>query len=178
MSNIENVKIGICSVTFGTATPLDLGHTKGGVDVEVTTETYQVMVDQYGETPAKEFITGRTITVATPLAETSFENFVAVLPGATKIEDSVTPTKVKVSVTNGIGIDLLEIADKLVLHPINAGASVADDLMIPKAATPGSMSFTFQYNQERVYDVTWRGYPDQANGDVLFVLGDATAVAA
>ncbi|HHO6394217.1 TPA: hypothetical protein ACRVMJ_005009, partial [Escherichia coli] len=49
MSNthVKNIKLGACKVSFG---GVDLGYTKGGVQVEVATETLKVTVDQLGQT--------------------------------------------------------------------------------------------------------------------------------
>lgn len=78
-SNTNNVKLGVCSVFFNGT---DLGYTKGGVDVEVKTETKKVMVDQFGNSEVNEYITGRTCSIKIPLAETTLYNMVRVMPGA------------------------------------------------------------------------------------------------
>lgn len=78
-SSTNNVKLGICTVEFG---GVDLGYTKGGVEVEVATETFKVMVDQFGNTPVKEYITARTCVVRAPLAETTLEILRDIMPGA------------------------------------------------------------------------------------------------
>ena len=79
-SSTNNVKLGVCSVEFG---GVDLGYTKGGVEVEVATETYKVMIDQFGNTPIKEYITARTCVVRAPLAETTLEVLKEIMPGNT-----------------------------------------------------------------------------------------------
>ena len=53
MSDISNVKMGVCSVTFGTTA---LGHTKGGVTVTYEPDIHDITVDQYGSTPAEKNI--------------------------------------------------------------------------------------------------------------------------
>lgn len=83
-SSSKNVKLGSCTVFFD---GMDLGYTKGGVTVEVATTTHEVKVDQTGETPLKEIVTGRTVTAKVPLAETTLENMVATMPGSTIITD-------------------------------------------------------------------------------------------
>ena len=171
---IENVKVGVCSVTFNGT---DLGYTKGGVEVEISTDTYVSTVDQFGTTGIKEFVTGRNVRVTTPFAEPTVDNLVALMPGAMKIVDSVDNTKIKVEVPNALGTDLLALAQKLVLHPIAAGASVAEDVIIPKAATEGNMTFAFRQDEERVFNVTWKAYPDIANSNNLFIMGDESASA-
>lgn len=66
----ENIRLGAADVTFNGN---DLGSTKGGVEVEVSTERYTVTVDQTGETPLKDIIIGTTVTVTVPLAETDLD---------------------------------------------------------------------------------------------------------
>src|SRR4051812_12774795 len=85
-SNTENVKLGVCTALFDSA---DLGYTKGGVEVEVQTNTHEVTVDQMGETPIDEIITGRTVQVTVPMAETTLENLARVMPGSTLVSDGV-----------------------------------------------------------------------------------------
>ncbi len=55
MSNthVKNIKLGACKVSFG---GVDLGYTKGGVQVEVATETLKVTVDQLGQTTISELV--------------------------------------------------------------------------------------------------------------------------
>ncbi|MCK1543424.1 hypothetical protein IVB12_16020 [Bradyrhizobium sp. 179] len=81
-SNTQNVKLGVCSVTFG---GVDLGYTQGGVEVTVATTTKKVMVDQFGQSEINEYIMGRTCSAKVPLAETTLDNLVQIMPGATKV---------------------------------------------------------------------------------------------
>lgn len=83
MGNTANVKLGVCNIRFG---GIDLGLTKGGVEVEVSTDTHKVMVDQFGESEINEQITKRTVKVTAPLAETTLENMVSVMPGAVLVD--------------------------------------------------------------------------------------------
>lgn len=79
-SNTNNVKMGVCKVIYK---GVDLGYTKGGVNVDVTTSTHPITIDQFGESIINEFITKREIKVTCPLAETTLENLVLTMPGAT-----------------------------------------------------------------------------------------------
>lgn len=83
MSDIKNVKLGVCKVTFD---GVDLGYTKGGVEVSVKTDTHKVNVDQFGKTPINEYVMGREVTVKVPLAETTLDNLVKTMPGATLVQ--------------------------------------------------------------------------------------------
>jgi hypothetical protein len=85
----ENVKLGVCSVIFdGTA----LGYTKGGVEAAVQTSSYEIKVDQFGDTPIGEVITGRMVTATVPLAETTLENLLLIMPGARLVTDGIKAT--------------------------------------------------------------------------------------
>lgn len=81
-SDTQNVKLGVCKVYFD---GVDLGYTKGGVEVEVATETKSVEVDQFGKSPINEVVLGRTCTAVVPLAETTLENLARIMPGATLV---------------------------------------------------------------------------------------------
>lgn len=168
-SSTSNVKLGVCKITFNS---IDLGYTKGGVEVDVTTSTHPVTVDQFGESVINEYITKRDIKVKCPLAETTLENLVAIMPGATLIGTTVK----RVDVTNGIGTNLLNIAHELRLHPIALlDADKSEDLVIPHAATAGAMQFAYKHDAERIYNCEFMGYPDSTT-KILFKLGDDAAV--
>lgn len=171
-SDIKNVKLGVCKVTYDS---VDLGYTKGGVEVSVKTETHKVMVDQFGKTPINEYIMGREVTVKCPLAETTLENLIKIMPGATLTTDAVDTTKKVVNVPTAIGTNLLDIAKQLVLHPIGKpDADKSDDFTVFKAATAGALQFSYKLEDERVFSCEFNGYPD-SNGK-LFAVGDTTAV--
>ena len=88
-SDTKNVKLGVCTVFFD---GVDLGYTKGGAEVEVHTNTHEVKIDQFGETPINELVTGREVTVKVPLAETTLDNIVRIMPGATLTSNGVYAT--------------------------------------------------------------------------------------
>lgn len=289
-SNTRNVKLGVCQVIFA---GVDLGYTKGGVDVSVETEKFEVSIDQFGITPINELVQGRNLTVSVPLAETTLENLVAIMPGATlestggtaatgtitiggtqpsnndtiivngatvtfrsallndgslecligaagsntatnlaaalnastdprvaaatysaaasvvtakygnnlvygtagkkgvegnsftlnagtagtkvtmsgeTLTGGADPTATKVNVSTGTSLDLLSIAKELRLHPINKPLSdKSEDFTIPLAATGGGLSFAYKFDEERIFSVEFKGYPD-SNGK-LFVVG-------
>lgn len=173
-SNTKNVKLGVCRVSFGGT---DLGFTKGGVEVSVETETHEVTVDQMGETPINEYITSRTCTVTVPMAETTLENLVKIMPGATLVTDSTTDTKKYVNVPTAVGTSLLAVAQELVLHPIaNGDGDKSDDFTIPKAMTPGAMTYSYMLDEERIFECEFKAYAGEDGS--LFKVGDTTAVAA
>ena len=172
-SDTKNVKLGVCKVLFD---GVDLGYTKGGVEVNVKTETHKVMIDQFGKTPINEYVMGREVTVKCPLAETTLENMVKVMPGATLVTDTLDTTKKVVNVPTGVGMNLLDIAKTLVLHPISKpDTDKSDDFTVFKAATAGQLQFAYQLENERIFSCEFNGYPDTTGK--LFAVGDTTAVA-
>lgn len=172
-SNTENVKLGVCRVTFGGT---DLGFTKGGVEVSVETQTHEVTVDQMGGTPINEYITSRSCTVTVPLAETTLENLVKVMPGATLVTDTAEATKKYVTVPTATGQSLLKVAQTLVLHPIaNADSDKSDDFTVMRAATAGAMSYSYKLDDERIFSCEFKAYADEDGS--LFKVGDTSAVA-
>ncbi|EFL9430408.1 hypothetical protein HZ58_003861 [Escherichia coli] len=128
MSNthVKNIKLGACKVSFG---GVDLGYTKGGVQVEVATETLKVTVDQLGQTTISELVQGRNITITAPLAESVLQNMVDLMPGSTLSEEDNS-----VTITSAQGVNLIDVAKELVLTPQDTTDYV---LTIPKAATAG-----------------------------------------
>ncbi len=277
MSNSPtNIRVGPCRVRFGGR---DVGLTKGGVDVELKTTTKLVQVDQFGNTPVDEYITGRELTVKCPFAETdldsiyamlknsqtamidtsgvkatgsftftanpiagdtlningavyTFETVVAfpptadnqILIGATPIataanivsvlQESSNPlvlaatytasptagtvnvtafqsgtagnaitlsatlatqadvtvvamtggvntTMKRVEIYTGIGESLMAVGQTLVLHPQNKNDDdQSEDFVVPIANTSGAFTLAYKLDQERVFNLTFTGYPD------------------
>lgn len=85
----ENIKLGVCSIFYD---GVDLGLTKGGVEVEVSTDTHEITVDQFGNTPVGELINGRNVMATVPLVETTLDNLLTIMPGSTLVTDGVFGT--------------------------------------------------------------------------------------
>lgn len=171
-TNANNVRLGTCSVTFGAT---DLGLTKGGVEVELQTQSYKIQVDQFGSTEINEYITGRTCMVKVPMAETDVTLLAEVVPNSTLVTDGTTPTKKKLNVGTSTGTSLRDFADVLTLHPIaEAAGSKNYDFTIPIACPKGEFSFAYKLDEERIYNVEFYGFPDLSTG-LLYVIGDTTA---
>lgn len=111
-SNTNNVNVGVCMVIYD---GIDLGYTKGGVEVEVSSDTYESNVDQFGKTAISETINKRSIKAKFNLAETTLENLLWTTPGATmvapggvKASGTITvatnPTNLQTMILNGVTI--------------------------------------------------------------------------
>ena len=95
----EDIALGICDVTFD---GVDLGSTKGGVEVTVKTTNYQVKADQMGETPIKDVITGTEVSVKVPMLETNLTKLLAVMPQAVGV--GAAGAEVGVEIRSGVNI--------------------------------------------------------------------------
>lgn len=172
--NIENIKLGACDVMYGSN---DLGYTKGGVDVTIGTTSKEINVDQFGDTAVNEYIQGRMVTVKIPMAESDLQKLALAIPGSVLTIDHTDATKMKLVVSVNQGMSLRDTAIALVLHPTaNISANKIDDFIVPLAAPSGNIEFAYNYNNERVYTVTFKGYPDQSTG-ALYTFGDPSAAA-
>ena len=167
-TGVENVKLGACQIFFGGHS---LGLTKGGVEVEVTTETKVVKLDQFGETTLSERITGRNVVVKVPMAETDIRKLSRVMPGSKlgEMTDDVADDSLQVYVSQGK--DLHADAQTLELIPFGENDY---KVTIHRANTNGSMTFAFKHDEERVFELTFNAYPD--NSGLMMTLGDIKGV--
>lgn len=126
-SNTKNVKLGVCKVFFD---GVDLGYTKGGVEVSVKTETHKVNVDQFGKTTVNEYIMGRELTAKVPLVETTLENLAATMPGATlTLSGGVVATGSITIATNPVALETITVGGSTITFRsalLAAGAVGAD----------------------------------------------------
>lgn len=164
MGTAANVKLGVCSVSFG---GVDLGYTKGGVKVSYSAESMEKTVDQE-DAPIGEIITKQNFEVKVPLAEYDLDKFVSLLPNATLYTDG---TKKKLKLSGVAGTDLLSFVDDLVLTPMGADAN--EKLTLLYAAPKTQMDFAYEKENVRVFEVTFRALKG-ALGWVQF--GDPSAV--
>lgn len=131
-SDTKNVKLGVCKVLFNGK---DLGYTKGGVEVSVKTDTHQVTIDQFGKTPINEYIMGRQVTVKVPLAETTLDNLVKTMPGATLVQSGGAFASGTMTIaTNPTAGQTIIINGKTVTFKTTA-ASGANEVTIGASAT-------------------------------------------
>lgn len=169
-TSFENLEMGACNVNYKT---VDLGLTKGGVEVEFATEVTPITVDQFGETIIDEIIKGRMVKAKVPMAERDLEKLVAVIPGATLVTSGADK---KLVVSAAVGTSLRALAGPLVLHPKHLDAAdKSRDVVISLASAKGDMTFSFKHDEQRVYAVEFTGFVD-LDTDELFTMGDPALV--
>lgn len=167
MGNVQNFKLGRATLTFNSVA---LGHTKGGVSIDVTTDVREKAVDQYGSTPVGVHIIGQRIEVKAMLAEHTLELLQSLIPGAT-LENGTTVDQVNIGVDAGDEIT----GYPLVIHPTAYGAATTHDWTIYKAVPLGNISLAYKTEEETVYEVTFVAVVDESktDGEYLAKIGTA-----
>lgn len=171
-TNYENLEMGPCAVNFkGT----DLGLTKGGVEVKISTTTTDINVDQFGDSVIDTVIKGRAVTVTVPMAERDLTKLGAVIPGSTLVTSGSAK---KLVVQSGVGQSLRALAGALSLHPTaSADTDKSRDFNVPLAMCAGDMTFSYKVDEQRVFSVEFNGFVDLSTGNLL-IFGDPALVAA
>lgn len=176
-SDLSKVQLGPCKVTFdvGGTTPIVFETTQGGVALTYEETSREVVVDQYGTTPVKEIITGRQAMIAIPFAEKDLDKLAAIIPGAELVTDAVDPTKKRVDIIANKVINLYDYAKVVKLEPLDEAATANDAVILYKAAPRPQLNYTYDYNNELITNINFKGFPDAANKLIGF--GDDTATA-
>lgn len=169
MADITNVELGICDVTFNS---VNLGHTKGGVEVSYEPEYKDVTVDKYGNTVVEKYLIGEKLTVKVPLAEYTLANLQVAIPqgspaGAANARLTIGANAGQVASTD---------AHELVLHPSSEGTR-RHDMVIYKAYVASTVALNHAVDEEKIIEVTFEALLDEtkSNGNYLGLIGDSTA---
>lgn len=152
---------------------VDLGHTKGGVEVTYTPEFADILADMYGTTPVDKALVGEVITIKVPLAESQVANLAKAIPLSTLTGG----TSGRTTIGKQAGARLGALAASLVLHPLVNGAGVLDDdVVIHKAVAHGEVVLPFMVDEERVVEVEFIALIDttKSDGNLLGHIGDST----
>jgi len=170
MPDATNIKIGACSVTFNA---VNLGHTKGGVELSYSPEYTDITADQFGNTPIDKSLTGEIMTVKVPLTESQVANLAVAVPLGTV----VGATDGRLTMGKDAGARLAAVAAQLVLHPlVNGATDYSDDVVLHKVAVHGEVVLPFMVDEQRVIEVEFVAFIDttKSSGNYLGHMGDST----
>lgn len=168
MSEITNVKLGVCNVTFN---DVALGHTKGGVTVSYEPTYHDVAVDAYGETVVDKRLLGERLSATVPLAEATLANLQVAIPEG-------TTSGSKLTIGSSVGDSLADEAKELVLHPVeNASDNLDDDVVFHTAVVASTVELPYQNDGERIIEVEFVALLDESksDGNYLGFIGDSTS---
>ena len=174
------IKMGPCKVTYGEdigATIID--KTIGGVDFVATPMYHEIKIDQYGQGVYDKRIVGWNVKAIIRMAESTYENIKAMSAGLVEVTDG---TKKKLHDAQ-LGTSMRAGGKKLVIHPLeNAVGDVSDDITVYLAAPDTPLDLKYNFENERVLEVTMIAYPKEDVGiepgdaNAYFCIGDETAV--
>lgn len=173
-----DVPIGPAIVEFGEGADLvTFDITKGGIVFSSASTKQDITVDQYGDTVVKSIFKGRSCQVTIPFAITDLARLAKTIPNSTYVVDATTPTKNQLKVFSQAGYNMTKNALKLVIKPTDPQATANDWITIPLAAPMTDPEYTYNADNERIANIVMAGYPDLAQGGLLYVMGDETATA-
>lgn len=156
MANLDNIRIGACSVVFK---GVNLGHTKGGVTFTFERDFEDLTVDQYGETPVDKALTGSRVMVEINLAEPNADHLNSVVPEGDHVLGS---SGERLNLGRDAGYLLRADAGLLVLHPLKNGASdLSEDIQIYKAVSFETVELPFEVDNQRILKATFVGLVDE-----------------
>lgn len=162
--DIAKINLGTADVYFGG----DLvGHTKGGVTVNITKELAEAMVDEYGETVVFHVDNGTDLTVTVPLAQLDANTLALAYPYEVRTGDVIEIGQV-------VGTTSLSIADELIIQP-KASAFAGQALTLFKAAVSETSEIRLATDEQTIIEVTFKAYVDEDSTEgVLGKFGTAT----
>ena len=170
-----NVQMGPATVEYGT--DLDkvvIDVTKGGIVFSSEMAKQDITVDQFGDAPISSIKKGLTASLTVPFVIYDLERLSKAFPDSELVKNG---DKVKLVAKGGSGFNLMSMAKKVVVKPTDPTSTPNDWITIPLAAPNIDLELTYDSETERIYNVTFTGYPDLDNGNVLFILGDETVTA-
>lgn len=164
-ANVANFKVGHAELTLG---GVAIGHTKGGVEITVTQSLYEKKVDKYGDAVVGMVHTGDRVEVKAYFAESDLTHLNKAIATSTLTTGS---TKNDVGIGKEVG-DTMSTAT-LVVHPVDAGVSTADDWNFPKVIAISNPTLIFKPDEERVYEVIFLAIIDESatDGEKLVRIG-------
>lgn len=156
-----NINLGHADVTYGGTT---LGHTMGGVTVNITEVKNDIKVDDYGEMAVDGVYNGTNVTVTVPLAQASIDTLGTAFPHATLNTSVLEHGKV-------VGEKTSNHFQELVVTPVASDFS-GIALTVKNAVVNETSDISFTNDSQTVVEVTFRGYVDpEATGGLIADIG-------
>lgn len=152
---------------------VDMGATVEGVTIQVKYETADIMLDQWGKTPADKKVSGHAYSVKTTFAEIKNKATVKVaLPSAHQV--GTGPYSIYADMQ--IGDSLLAKAQVLILHPLEAADNdLSEDWKFFKAVAMEATEVKYGPDKQSGMSVEFVIFPDVTTTPArFFIYGDPT----
>lgn len=148
MANINNLRMGVCSISFGGN---DVGHTLGGVKIQITRKLTDLKADKYGDSPIDKVLTDVELKVTAKVAEPVIANIQKTLPEG---DYQIGAAGSRLGIAAGEGASMRAYAQQLVLHPYSKAASdFSEDFTVYLAVPVASPTVNYDVAGQRVFDI-------------------------
>jgi len=137
-----------------------VGHTEGGISVNVTPNTKEVTVDQYGNTPVNSRHLGDSVRMNAPFAEWSAD----VLANAYAAGDAQTAAAGAKFMGIGRSAGFLYTPKDVKAIPMLT-ADAAKLVQLFRACPVGAIDFSFDEESDRILGVEFAGLVDSSKDD-------------
>lgn len=156
MANIQNVRMGVCSLNWKTQ---DLGHTLEGVDLTFDRKFQDLKVDKYGESPVDSALVGTGLKISTKVAEPVVSLIQRILPeGAFNTGGQGS----NIGFAAGEGTTMRQFAGLLTLHPLSkALTDLSEDVNVYLAFPSQALKLNYQVSGQRVYTLEFTALVDE-----------------
>lgn len=183
----QTIALNGSTLTFKT-TPVNANDVQLGATVAATASNLAAFVNAASDLQvalAGATVVGAVVTLTFDVKGTQGNNYATVtgtaaaavtFGGATLVGGAAPTGASRVDVSPSLGLSLLDYAKVLTLHPTSKlDADTSEDFTVYKAATSGDLAYAYHIDKERIYNCEFTGFPDIANGNKLFAIGDPTA---
>lgn len=156
--NVENINFDLANVSFN---GVNIGFTKGGVDVNITMASFDALIDDYGDTPIKSYDRGTAIEIVINGAESARANLALAFPTAVDAGDRLK---------FGGQVGSVIPTGRLVIEPV---AGNLDPIVVYKARATSDITISYINDDTVTIVTTFVGQIDttRADGDQLFRIG-------
>jgi hypothetical protein len=156
MANIQNLRIGPCSLVWKTQ---DLGHTLGGVKLTYERKLTDLKVDKYGDSPVDSALTSTMLQIAFKVAEPVAALIQRIIPEGSNNTGGLGQ---QVGFAAGEGDTMRKYAGLLTMHPLSkVPTDTSEDITVYLAYPSGNTVLNYDANNQRVYEVTMGALVDE-----------------
>lgn len=165
--DLSRIETGPCKVTYkGEA----CGHTIDGVKLSIKPMLRERKVDEYGDYVVEMIHTGDNVEIKTTFPEKSMQTIQTVYQWGYLADDNVW------GIGKRPGEKGSDKAGPLLIHPLDAGASTADDVQFWKCVVSDSGEVQYgMVTADRVFECTFKPMvdPTKDDGQILGIIGVA-----
>jgi hypothetical protein len=169
MADITKLELGVCEVSID---GVNLGHTKGGVEVTYEPIYTDISVDAYGETVVDKRLIGEKWMAKVPLAEYTIANLRKAMPQT----QFAGAGNARITIGAKAGKKASDDAVELLLHPQDKGTR-EHDIVMYKAYASSQVVINHVNDDIKIIEVTFEALLDESHsdGNYLGMIGDSTA---